>query len=264
MLRHWAIPKIAQVNFDEPLRKPAQPTPKQLDAMTDSLPGNAVAMFKRKIEPLLTRSCFAAGCHNPDSKMPVMRLSAMRVMPRQMSQRNMHGALQFSNAYQPLESPLLKMSVTPHGGSQEPPLKLRSEPFNRLAQWLIAVSNSPMQLHKMPQWMLTAQEIAALEAQAEWEAIQLEKLAEQADEESKTEDEEAEFDPREFEALPAALRLFDPTRPESAAAKGGKTSNVPSTIDEKKKVKPNTQSKDPFDPNEFNRKFGKSSAAKIK
>ena len=244
--------KVAQVTFDQPIPTRRTPTDRELDELTDSLPKNAVAMFKRKIEPLMARSCFAAGCHNSETKMPVMRLSEMRVMPRRMSQRNMHSALSYADPYSPLQSEFLKMAATPHGGSKTAPVELRSEPFNRMAQWLIAASSAPLQLHKMPQWMLTEQEIAAMEAQAEWEAIQLAKLAEES---IQGEDSEPDFDPQEFAGLPAALRLTDPTDNRVAYPGPPKTVQTDAT---KEKVKEN---KNLLDPNEFNRKFGKNSPA---
>jgi len=159
-------PEVAQVAFSAPIRPDLEgpektdnekqekkaPTIDELDALTKSLPKPAVAMFKRKIEPLIVRSCFASKCHQTEDEiMPLMRVSRGQLIPRRMSQRNLHSILKHADPNLPLESRLLSAAMTSHGGLEEPIIKPASVQFDYLTQWLIMVSNKPYSVHQMPE-----------------------------------------------------------------------------------------------------------------
>ncbi len=159
-------PEVAQVAFSAPIRPDLEgpentdvekhekkaPTIDELDALTKSLPKPAVAMFKRKIEPLIVRSCFASKCHQTeDELMPLMRVSSGQLIPRRMSQRNLHSILKHADPNLPLESRLLSAAMTSHGGLDDPIIKPGSVQFENLTKWLIMVSNKPYSVHQMPE-----------------------------------------------------------------------------------------------------------------
>ncbi len=124
----------------------------ELDRLTDSLPKPAVAMFKRKIEPLLTRSCFAGGCHQDnDLVMPLVRVGNGQLIPRRLSQRNLYSIIKFADPNEPLASPLLTAAMTSHGGLPDPIIEPSSKQFENLATWLIMISNKPNSIHQMPE-----------------------------------------------------------------------------------------------------------------
>ena len=149
--------QVQQVGFNQPIeREEAGPTPKtkpevsiqELDDLTKSLPKPAVAMFKRRVEPLIARSCYAGGCHHTESDvMPLMRLARSQIIPRRMSQRNMYNMLLFADANRPLESKLLRAAMVAHGGQTEPTIEPGTVQFENLARWLIMVSNFPDRPH---------------------------------------------------------------------------------------------------------------------
>ncbi len=130
------------------LPKPYQPTKAELEKLTKSLPKTAVAMFKRKIEPLLARSCYTAGCHdNNDTIMPIHRMGLGQVIPRAFSQRNLHSIIRYADANDPMNSRLLKAAIQAHGGSKKSVVSLPSQQYVNLRDWLILVSNNPYGFH---------------------------------------------------------------------------------------------------------------------
>ena len=137
----------------------------ELDRLTDSLPKPAVAMFKRKIEPLLTRSCFAGGCHQDnDLTMPLVRVGTGQLIPRRLSQRNLYSIIKFADPNEPLASPLLTAAMTSHGGLPDPIIEPSSKQFENLATWLIMISNKPNSIHQMPEPDLATRPDAAAAA----------------------------------------------------------------------------------------------------
>ena len=170
--------EFAQVGFTEAVSTDSMPivrtaeTPEQsavsvaeLDRLTDSLPKPSVSMFKRKIEPLLTRSCFAGGCHQDnDSVMPLVRVGSGQKIPRRLSQRNLYSIIKHADPNEPLASPLLTAAITSHGGLTDPIIKPSSKQFQNLATWLIMISNKPDSIHQMPEPDLATRPDSALPA----------------------------------------------------------------------------------------------------
>jgi hypothetical protein len=157
--------EFAQVGFNEEVPSSRMPIAEsadvvdasdvsieELDRLTDSLPKPAVAMFKHKIEPLLTRSCFAGGCHqDSDTVMPLVRVGSGQLIPRRLSQRNLYSIIKYADPNEPLASPLLTAAMTSHGGLTDPIIAPSSKQFENLATWLIMISNKPNSMHQMPE-----------------------------------------------------------------------------------------------------------------
>ena len=151
--------EVRQVGFESPIKSPVLPdkmvepqlSAKELDEFADSIPKSAVAHFKRKIQPLIIRGCMAAGCHSRNADvMPLFGSKLAQQIPRRQSQRNLHSIMKFADANEPMSSPLLKAATNPHGGLDKPVLRLESEQFYNLANWLVMVSNKPNSFHEIP------------------------------------------------------------------------------------------------------------------
>lgn len=234
---------IAQVDFVQELEPvaptiPAGPSEEELERATDSIPKPAVAFFKRKIEPLVTRSCFAYGCHGPESDtMPLARLSVSRVMPRQLSQQNLYSLLRHADHYQPLESPLLKWAATAHGGADKPSIQPGSVPFENLAQWLIGISHNPFEHYPSPSWLAErdGRPAVAPGSAADTTSAAVAEAQEPAVELPPGPDWEA------FEELPPALRIA----PIEGSGAAPEESGAPPSPE---------SSRDPFDPEIFHRR----------
>ncbi|MEM7457318.1 MAG: hypothetical protein AAF456_23485 [Planctomycetota bacterium] len=158
----------------EPESAVYRPSTDELDDLTKSLGGDAVAFYKRRVEPVLVRSCFTAGCHNSGADaMPLQRVSRHSSIPRRMSQRNLYNIIRYADPNRPLSSILLSNAATPHGETGERHngefLDRNSKQFENLAIWLIMVSNDPNGNHQMPMpddMTAPAMERAALEQAA--------------------------------------------------------------------------------------------------
>lgn len=124
---------------------------KQLDDTTDMLPKSSVITFKRKIEPLLIHSCFTAKCHDRHAaEMPLEIVSRSGTNLKRLSQRNLLQVLRYTDLSRPLESDLLKAAALPHAGQEKPIIRLNSQQFRILQQWLIEISVSPLADHPLP------------------------------------------------------------------------------------------------------------------
>jgi hypothetical protein len=150
--------EIRLVGFESAINRAISPTDrstilKQLDDTTDILPKHSVITFKRKIEPLLIHSCLTAKCHNSDAaEMPLEIVSRTGTNFKRLSQRNLLQVLRYTDAGRPLESDLLKAAVRPHAGQAKPGIRLNSQQFRLLQQWLVEISVAPMASHPPPQY----------------------------------------------------------------------------------------------------------------
>ncbi len=143
-------PKIAQVNFEI-----ESPTPltslSELQRAADSLPKEGVVMFKRKIEPLVARSCFTADCHNTrDHEMALMCPGTDQLFPKRVSQRNLYSILKYVDTHDPLNSPFFLAATGPHAGQDEPFIKRGTKQFEILRQWLAMISCNPAGDYELP------------------------------------------------------------------------------------------------------------------
>ncbi len=91
------------------------PTSRELGQMAKTLPRDAVTMFSRRIQPILTKNCMNAGCHGPDGNSDFQLLRPSGDAGGTVTLRNMHAALQQINLANPEASPLLRKPVTRHG-----------------------------------------------------------------------------------------------------------------------------------------------------
>jgi hypothetical protein len=92
----------------------------ELERQMRAMPLGTVETFTTSIQPLLLRSCAAAGCHGAGSTstFTLMRPPMGSPMPRRMTQRNLSNTLALIDRQRPLESKLLSAAKDPHGPNQ--------------------------------------------------------------------------------------------------------------------------------------------------
>ena len=217
--------------------------------------------------------------------MPLMSLGPSQLIPRIMSQRNMHEILAHTDPVAPLSSRILLASVTPHGGGKTSPLKVDTKQFTNLANWLIMISNQPNQRHQLPeQFLANPKQPAASTALVAPELVTPKPPADETTQQTPEfeknpksrhtftapglkglnglfgPEEPAEFEPVKPGTNPLIDELMDPEVLNdpiySKLLPDADLYPVPNRTEETKQPKP-SEDIDPFDPDEFNRKFGK-------
>lgn len=151
--RDEEVGQVLQVGYEAPVEIADRlKLIERLEQATDSIHGEAVVMFKRKVEPMLINSCYTAKCHSNDSMpLPLATLSKSQRIPKRMSQRNLYNVLKFTDFDRPMESKLLAAAALPHAGNPEPIIKLNSPQFQTLRVWLIGISSKPFLYHSVPE-----------------------------------------------------------------------------------------------------------------
>ena len=210
--------RIQQVNF-EAEAQPIQPTRSELIEAANSLTPESIRFYKRKIEPLLVRSCYTAECHSSSSnnEFLLQRVSANSMVPKSMSQFNLYHVLQEIDRTRPFKSPLFVAATEAHADDPKPILRRGSKQFENLRQWLVLISSNPFQFHSGQPAVDTTQP----------HRTQINRLTPRSD-----------------------------TKPPNRQSANGNSFASPPDIPDLNKPPEPTQSTDPFDPNEFNKKFG--------
>ncbi len=136
-------PTIRQVGYDaEPGVSKEIERQRRLQAMEktiDRLSRATVGDFKRRVEPLLVRTCY--DCHSDtDGPMPLRRLGLNQVIPRRMSQLNLIAALGQIDSATPQTSPLWLASTQPHADLQDPLITPGTVPYQNLMEWVVNAS----------------------------------------------------------------------------------------------------------------------------
>jgi hypothetical protein len=127
---------VTQVSHDDV-------SPKQA-ALQQAVPTNLLSNFSVQIQPMLTRTCAVAGCHDTSHSGPLTLQRSPRPMAK-LTQQNLRSVLSQLDPESPDNSPLLSYSITPHGRMNFSPLsKGVSEPaYATLADWVRAVCGKP-------------------------------------------------------------------------------------------------------------------------
>jgi len=125
-------------------------TAEELDLLARSMPKEAVEQFTSSVQMLLLNRCGTAHCHDTNSKsaLRLMRPAKGERFWRRMTLRNLHSAKGQIDNTRPQESPLLKMAVTPHGGSSTAAFQDKDgQQLATLMAWVALVTNSPSLRH---------------------------------------------------------------------------------------------------------------------
>jgi hypothetical protein len=96
--------------------------------------------FSVQIQPMLTRTCATAGCHDSAHTGPLVLQRSPRAVAK-LTQQNLRSVLGQLDLDEPDSSPLLAFAVRPHGRAASPLAKGASDPaFITLVEWVRAVS----------------------------------------------------------------------------------------------------------------------------
>ena len=117
---------------------PAAPLlPRNSTKTTQRVPQRARAMFVRQIQPMLVKSCAAAGCHQSGLPFQLNRLAVVGAGHPQATQGNLASTLAQVDRQAPDKSELLSFASTSHGsrgaGSSRP---LKPRQIQMLRSWL--------------------------------------------------------------------------------------------------------------------------------
>ena len=202
----------------------------KLERATESIDGEAVVMFKRKIEPLLINSCYTAKCHSNDGlPLPLATIGKSHRVPKRMSQRNLYNVLKYTDFERPLESKLLTAAALPHAGMSSPLIKINSPQFQNLRIWLIGISSKPFLYHPVPNVFYESDLKVKLESD----------------------------EPKEEESKPGKAPVIE-------RAKKLPVDTSESDLTDQNHAETEAKSEDPFDPEVFNRKYLKPGSDKEK
>lgn len=206
----------------------------ELEEKIKQLPVEGVSLYRRRVEPMLFKSCSNAGCHDPDkTRLPLQRLARGEGIPKRMSQQNLIQVLRFVGNGTESDAPLLLAATNAHGGGVTPPLKKDSDQYRLLAIWVERMA-AKTEFAEIPQ--TESSMFPSVEAPAQ------------------------DLPPSDAQPLPATHTLapasVTPIRKEPKAS-AGSVPTIPSLDRATEKFVP----ADPFDPAIFNRRPKAGSAA---
>ena len=125
-----------------------QPTMAELKNTAAKFSPDSIRFYKRKIEPLLVRSCYTAGCHDAKAgPLPLRRVSPNERVPKHMSQRNLHEVVKFVDFESPFKSSFFLAAVEQHGDQDKPVIRRGTKQFENLRQWMVMISSNPFGFH---------------------------------------------------------------------------------------------------------------------
>lgn len=118
---------------------PGEVSSDELDRMVRGLPSGSVEMFTQTIQPMLVNTCATAGCHGPASQetFHLLRVSATQPASRRLTQRNLHTVAKLIRWDNPADSPLLTVPIQPHGNRVAPIFSDRQmDQYQQLVRWV--------------------------------------------------------------------------------------------------------------------------------
>lgn len=190
----------------------------QLDQLVRNLPAGAVEDFTKTVQPLLANGCSARACHGGgDNAFQLMRYSPGGAAPQRLTLRNLGSSLKWVDTDQPGSSRLLQGAIEPHGSSDSAVLSRDSAAYRHLASWVLKVTGGTA-ANAAPKTVFA--EDATLS-----QSIAAEPVPASAPDDSP---EFPEFVEKEADALPAKVV---------------------------REAGDGIRARDPFDPEEFNRRF---------
>jgi len=128
---------------DDATIQTTSPTVDELERMVRGMPPGSVETFTNTIQPLLVNTCSTSACHGPETTtdFKLLRIPANRPPGRRATQRNLYAALKWINARDPEQSPLLTVSIQPHGAAR---ITVFPDPttqsYRRLVAWVQQVT----------------------------------------------------------------------------------------------------------------------------
>jgi hypothetical protein len=101
------------------------------------LNAECMGLFARRVQPILMNTCASCHASGRGGDFKLTQVFGDAPLGGKSSQQNLTAVLSQVKPGQPLESPLLLMAASAHGGASQPPLKSRQTPaFRSLEQWV--------------------------------------------------------------------------------------------------------------------------------
>ena len=213
-----------------PVQNAAQAARTKAAAQVQLAP-SLVSTFTLRVQPLLVRSCAAAGCHDA-SHAGTLALDRSLPTTARATQQNLRTVLSLIDSNEPENSPLVLQSLLPHGGSQRSAFALgaRDPSYATLLDWVKAAAGKPSRQPRSA-WPQSTDPASAAEQSPD--------------------------DPTPDEAPRRPVVRTARSEPETTAA------DAPQPAAPSRPVKPPPRDAyepvDPFDPEIFNRQFSPSS-----
>ncbi len=196
---------------------------RELAEFSKRFKGEAVSKYKRTIELQLIRNCSNAGCHDKNHEgLPLVSQGFGRniSVPKKLSQKNFYTLMQQVDLDNPLQSQLYEYATQPHGGLQEAVYTAKRGQTDTLKEWLLSISTpQAQQAYLQKQFEAANAKIAAQNNTENFSNL----------------------------PLPGEVRQVSANLPDSSIP------SIPNLTPRKEVFAP----KDPFDPEIFNRKYGK-------
>lgn len=209
----------------------ASKPPPELEDILTSISTPSLQQFTSFVQPLLLNRCSTATCHGAQSKssFKLIKPSRGRAIPTRYTQRNLYNTWQTLNLQKPDQSSLINITTAPHGGTVALFTQREWDQYQRLVTWVRRATRKnppPMPPDFEQPATVLAQPVPAAQGTAE-------------DGTSGTEDASL------LKAASVEAVLKTPLLP-AEPKKSLPASEAPKRL---------PAARDPFDPDQFNRKF---------
>ena len=121
-----------------------------VEKIVNSLPSTTIQDFVRHVQPILLKNCSTARCHDSsgDHGFALIKPSFSNTIPQRYSRRNLVSTISVIDESLPLESPIVKMALTPHANtSLKPSVPLpptEKTQWEHLKNWLLQFKSAAL------------------------------------------------------------------------------------------------------------------------
>ena len=121
-----------------------------VEKIINSLPSTTIQHFVRHVQPILLKNCSTARCHDSsgDHGFALIKPSFSNTIPQRYSRRNLVSTMSVIDEARPLESPIVKMALTPHANkSLKPAIPLpptEKKQWGHLKDWLLQFKSAAL------------------------------------------------------------------------------------------------------------------------
>jgi hypothetical protein len=133
-----------------------------LDRLVHAMPEKAVESYTQRVQPMIMNTCATATCHGPQSatKLQLMRVAGGHSAGRRLTQRNLQALQPWIDSRDPAASPLLKYATSIHASGKAQPLSPESAQYRRMLEWVHQVARAE---DRLPPTMPVAKHLASPE-----------------------------------------------------------------------------------------------------
>ena len=132
----------------DPTAKPKSgPTNEELDRLIRTLPRGTIEAFTQSVQPVLMNNCATAACHGPqsDTGLRLFRVQVGKTASRRVTQRNLYSVLSYVDRENPTSSSLLTLPSKPHGNAKHAIFNEHQvAQYKRLVDWTCQLTEQPL------------------------------------------------------------------------------------------------------------------------